>query len=309
LNTYTSFDGIQIAYHDLGQGPAVILLHGGFVDGLGQFGDFDRILPLLEKRQAMFRDLFGGALPLPNPPAEGRPGLIRSLLGVGARAIVPDMRGFGASGKPREQSAYENSAMARDVLALIKHLALNAVDVVGFSMGAGTAARLLLLHSSEVKSAILAGVGDYLIEDTPIEFPKNWPVPDSVPRPITARAWAEEGARILEKGEFVPGHLASANLIAAKVTGADPKVLAAVIRGAIMDILPAEPFKAINVPVLILNGEADAANLKVAALLKAIPTARTSVCEGDHHSAPYQPGFQQAVATFLKEQWQQRGWS
>ena len=64
-----------------------------------------------------------------------------------------------------------------------------------------------------------------------------------------------------------------------------------------------------NVPVLILNGEADAANLKVAALLKAIPTARTSVCEGDHHSAPYQPGFQQAVATFLKEQWQQRGWS
>jgi pimeloyl-ACP methyl ester carboxylesterase len=309
LKTFTSFDGVRIAYHDRGQGPAAILLHGGFVDGLGQFGEFDRILPILEKRQALFRDVFGGALPLPDPPAEGRPGLIHALLAAGVRTIVPDMRGFGASGKPREQSAYEDSAMARDVIALIGHLGLNAVDLVGFSMGAGTAARSLLLHPPELKSAILAGVGDYLIEDTPIEFPKNWPVPDSVPRPITVRIWAEEGARILEKGEFVPGHLASANLIAAKVTGADPTVLAAVIRGSIMDILPAEPFKTIKVPVLILNGRADSANLKVAALLKAIPTARTSLCEGDHHSAPYQPSFQQAVVHFLKEQWQQRGWS
>ena len=308
MKTFTSFDGVQIAYHDQGEGPSVILLHGGFVDGLGQFGEFDRILPLLEKRQAMFRDVFGGALPLPNPPAEGRQGLLRALLAAGARTIVPDMRGFGASGKPREQSAYENSAMARDVIALIQHLGLNSVDVVGFSMGAGTAARLLLLHPPEVKSAILAGVGDYLIEDTPMEFPKTWPIPDSVPRPITARVWAEEGAKILEKGEFVPGHLASASLIAAKVTGADPKVLAAVIRGAIMDILPAEPFRTISVPVLILNGNADVANQKVAALLKAIPTARTAAAEGDHHSAPYQPSFQQAVVTFLKEQWQHSEW-
>lgn len=307
MKTFTSFDGVEIAYHDQGEGPAVILLHGGFVDGLGQFGEFDYILPILEERQAMFHEVFGGALPLPNPPAEGKRGLINALLAVGVRTIVPDMRGFGASGKPREQSAYQDSAMSRDVVALIAHLGLNAVDVVGFSMGAGIAARLLLLHPLEVKSAILAGVGDYLIEDTPMEFPKSWPVPDSVPRPITVRVWAEEGARILEKGEFVPGHLASANLIAARVTGADPKVLAAVIRGAIMDILPAEPFNTIDVPVLILNGKADAANLKVAQLLRAIPTAHAAVCEGDHSSAPYQPSFQQAVVRFLKEQWQQRG--
>jgi pimeloyl-ACP methyl ester carboxylesterase len=308
LKAFTSFDGVEIAYHDHGEGPAVILLHGGFVDGLGQFGEFERILPLLEKRQAMFHELFGGALPLPNPPAEGRQGLFQALLAIGARTILPDMRGFGASGKPREQSAYENSAMARDVVALIQHLGLNAVDVVGFSMGAGTAAHLLLLHPPEVKSAILAGVGDYLIEDTPIEFPKSWPVPDSVPRPIAVRVWAEEGARILEKGEFVRGHLASANLIAAQVTGADPKVLAAVIRGAIMDILPAEPFQTINVPMLILNGKGDAANQKVTGLLKAIPTARVEICEGDHHSAPYQPTFQQAVIRFLQGEWRQRGW-
>ena len=255
----------------------------------------------------MFREVFGGAPPLPNPPPEGRPGLARALLAVGTRTILPDMRGFGASEKPREKAAYENSAMARDVLALIEHLRLDAVDVVGFSMGAGTAARLLVLRPPQVKSAILAGVGDYLIKDHVVEFPKSWPVPDSVPRPITARVWAEEGARILEQGEIVPGHLASANLIAARVTGADPKVLAAVIRGDIMDTLPAENLQSIDIPVLIVNGKADAANQKISGLLKAMATARAAQCEGDHHSTPYEPTFQQAVVQFFEKQWRQRG--
>src|SRR5215831_10374660 len=207
-NRFRSFDGIQIAYHDQGEGPAVILLHGFGVGGLDQFGSFERILPLLERRQEMFREVFGGAPPPPNPPLEGRPGLVQALLGAGARTILPDMRGFGASDKPAETSAYGDSAMARDVIALIEHLRLDAVDVIGFSMGSGTAARLLMLRPPQVKSAILAGIGDYAIEGNVLEFPQNWPVPDYVPRPLTARVWAEEGARILEQGEFVPGHLA-----------------------------------------------------------------------------------------------------
>ena len=220
--------------------------------------------------------------------------------------ILPDMRGFGASDKPREKAANENSAMARDVAALVDHLCLTAVDVVGFSMGAGTAARLLLLHPPQVKSAILAGIGDYVIEETAMEFPKEWPVPDSVPRPITVRVWVEDGERILEQGEIVPGHLASANLIAARVTGADPKVLAAVIGGAIAVTLPAEALHSVDVPVLILNGKADAANQKVGKLLRAIPTASAAKCEGDHHSTPYEPTFQRAVVHFFEKQWRAR---
>src|SRR5258708_6633646 len=116
MNTFTSFDGIRIAYHDEGEGPAVILLHGFGVDGLGQFGDFERMLPLMEKRQAMFREVFGKSPPPPNPPLEGRPGLARALQAAGARTILPDMRGFGASDKPTEKTAYADSAMARDVI-------------------------------------------------------------------------------------------------------------------------------------------------------------------------------------------------
>ena len=188
----------------------------------------------------------------------------------------------------------------------MKHLGLDAVDVIGFSMGAVTALRLLRLRAPQVKSAILAGVGDYVIEETVMEFPKNWPVPDSVPRPITARVWLEEGAKILEKGEMVPGHLASANLIATRITGADPKVMAAVLRGALMETLPADGFQGVDIPVLILNGKADAANQKIAQLLKAIPTASAGECEGTHHSTPHQPTFQQVIVEFLKRQWRQR---
>jgi pimeloyl-ACP methyl ester carboxylesterase len=306
VRTFTTFDGLCIAYHDEGEGPAVILLHGFGVDALGQFGDFERIRPLLEKRQQMFREVFGGSLPLPNPPDGGRLGLAHALRAAGVRTILPDMRGFGASDKPREQAAYADSAMARDVMALIEHLRLDTIDVIGFSMGCGTAARLLMLRPPQVKSAVLAGVGDYVIQDTVMDFPKNWPIPDSVPRPITGRVWAEEGAKILEQGEIVPGHLASANLLAARVSGADPKVLAAVIRGAVAPMWPAETLRTIDVPVLILNGKSDAANQKVARLLGEIPTARFAACEGDHHSTPYQPTFHQSVIAFFREQWRQR---
>ena len=110
MNTFVSFDGTRIAYHDEGEGPAVILLHGFGVDGLGQYGDFERIRPILEKQQEMFKEVFGGAPPLPDPPVEGRPGMVRALRAAGARTIIPDTRGFGASDKPREVAAYADSS-------------------------------------------------------------------------------------------------------------------------------------------------------------------------------------------------------
>jgi pimeloyl-ACP methyl ester carboxylesterase len=103
VNSFASFDGIRIAFHDEGEGPAVILLHGFGVDGLGQFGEFERILPILEKRQEMLREVFGGAPPLPNPPLEGRPELVRALLAAGARTILPDLRGFGVPTNPERK--------------------------------------------------------------------------------------------------------------------------------------------------------------------------------------------------------------
>jgi pimeloyl-ACP methyl ester carboxylesterase len=78
--------------------------------GLDNFGDFDRLLPKLERTRALLRELMGGATPLPAPPAEGRPGLAVRLREAGARVIVPDMRGFGASDKPQDTRAYADSS-------------------------------------------------------------------------------------------------------------------------------------------------------------------------------------------------------
>src|SRR5919199_5683947 len=210
MKSFTSFDGTRIAFHDEGTGPVVILLHGFGLDGLGNFGHFDRSRPMVERTVSLFREEMGFAPPIPDPPLEGRAGLSARLLSAGARVIVPGMRGFGASDKPRVTSAYADSAMARDVATLIDHLELDAVDVLGFSMGAVTAAKLLALGLHQLKSAILAGVADYILEGVEMELPKNWPIPDHLPKPLTRRAHAEEGANVLERNEIVRGDLMSA---------------------------------------------------------------------------------------------------
>jgi endonuclease/exonuclease/phosphatase family metal-dependent hydrolase len=82
--------------------------------------------------------------------------------------------------------------------------------------------------------------------------------------------------------------------------------MAAVLRGALTESLQVEQLRKIDVPVLVLNGKADAANQKVETLLREIPTARAAMCEGDHNSTPYQPTYHQAVIEFLEEQWRRR---
>jgi pimeloyl-ACP methyl ester carboxylesterase len=306
MNTFTSFDGTRIAYHDEGEGPAVILVHGFGTDGLTQFGDFGRLRGQLDKLLALFREHMGFEPPLPEPPAEGRPGLIPRLRAAGARVVVPDLRGFGASDKPRDPAAYARSAMARDVLALIEHLGLGAADVLGFSMGSLTAAQLLARGAAPVKSAILSGVAGYILEGEVLDLPENFPMAAHLPRPLTLRAGAEGRARVLDRGEIFPGDLSTFGVIAARATGADPAVLAAVERGAVEPV-PVEPLREARVPVLVLNGTADLANQSVGRLLEVLPNARTGSCDGDHHSTPWYPSFQEAVVDFFTEQWRARG--
>src|SRR3954454_20624167 len=90
MKSFVSFDGTWIAYSDEGEGPAVILLHGFGMDGLDNYGPFDRLLPRRARPLALLMEQMGGAPPLPAPPVEGRTGLAASLREAGARVIVPD---------------------------------------------------------------------------------------------------------------------------------------------------------------------------------------------------------------------------
>ena len=193
---------------------------------------------MLERTLALFRDEMGFAPPMPTPPIRGSAGLAAFLRAGGARVIVPDMRGFGDSDKPDDPAAYADSAMARDVVALIDHLGLDSVDVCGFSMGSLNAAKLLALGPASVRSAVLAGIGDYILEGEVMDLPEQWPLPDHLPRPVTLPVHAEEGARLLERGEIERGNVLATQVIMARATAADPRVLAAVLRGTMAEPVP-----------------------------------------------------------------------
>jgi pimeloyl-ACP methyl ester carboxylesterase len=235
--------------------------------------------------------------PAPDLPEEGRRGLAASLRAAGNRVVVPDMRGHGDSDKPHDPASYRDSAMARDVLALMDHLQIERVDVVGYSMGAVVVSHLLALGDPRIRSAVLAGIGDYILAGEMMELPEGMPGTESLPRRVAFDVWAEHQAAGLDAtadGSGPPSGYAA--------SGADPRAMAAVLRGTITQRTPAATLQRVTLPVLVLNGTADFGNQQYEKLVGAFPNARAASCDGDHLISPFYPSFHQAIITFLQEQ-------
>jgi non-heme chloroperoxidase len=80
----------------------------------------------------------------------------RDLLANGYRVITYDRRGFGQSSQPTV--GYDYDTFAGDLKALIDHLDLSDLVLVGFSMGTGEVTRYLATYGSErVRKAALFG--------------------------------------------------------------------------------------------------------------------------------------------------------
>jgi non-heme chloroperoxidase len=80
----------------------------------------------------------------------------RELLAHGYRVISYDRRGFGRSSQPTV--GYDYDTFAADLNALIEHLDLNDMVLVGFSMGTGEVTRYLATFGSKrVRKAVLLG--------------------------------------------------------------------------------------------------------------------------------------------------------
>ena len=78
------------------------------------------------------------------------------LLGAGYRVIRYDRRGFGNSSRPT--TGYDYDTFAADLNALLEHLRLDDVVLVGFSMGTGEVTRYLGTYgSARVRRAVLFG--------------------------------------------------------------------------------------------------------------------------------------------------------
>jgi non-heme chloroperoxidase len=124
---------IEIHYEDHGSGQPVVLIHGYPLNGNSW------------ERQE------------------------RELLAKGYRVISYDRRGFGRSSQPTV--GYDYDTFAADLNALLEHLALNDIVLVGFSMGTGEVTRYLGNYGSARvrKAALLGAIPPYLrkTEDNP----------------------------------------------------------------------------------------------------------------------------------------------
>jgi pimeloyl-ACP methyl ester carboxylesterase len=125
MQHFTTFDNLDLAYLDLGEGEPVILLHGFAADHSSNWV---------------------------------ATGVVDSLVEAGRRVFAPDARGHGESAKPHDPGAYANDAMVRDIQSLMDYASLEPVDVVGYSMGAIVAGRLAP-RDPRVRSLVLGGVG------------------------------------------------------------------------------------------------------------------------------------------------------
>jgi non-heme chloroperoxidase len=94
---------------------------------------------------------------------------VPALVGAGHRVITYDRRGFGESSQP--WTGYDYDTFAADLDALLAHLDLNDVTLVGFSMGGGEVVRYLGSYGpGRVAQAVLiSAVPPYLFrsEDNP----------------------------------------------------------------------------------------------------------------------------------------------
>src|SRR6516162_10761903 len=92
-------DGVGIEYQVTGHGRPVVLLHG--------WPDSGR----LWRHQ------------------------VPALAGAGFQVIVPDLRGYGRSGKPEAVEAYSMTRLAGDVTAVLADLGIGRAHIIGHDWG------------------------------------------------------------------------------------------------------------------------------------------------------------------------------
>jgi non-heme chloroperoxidase len=119
---------IELYYEDIGAGPPVILLAGYPFSG----ASWEKQVP--------------------------------ALIAAGHRLIIVDRRGFGRSSKP--SVGYDFDTLAVDLKAVIDHLGLADVDLVGFSMGTGEIIRYIGKYgTSRIRRVVLAGtMGPFMLK-------------------------------------------------------------------------------------------------------------------------------------------------
>lgn len=125
LHHFAGFDGADLVWREVGEGRAIVLLHGFFSDAVTNWIKY---------------------------------GHAAAIAAGGFRVIMPDLRAHGDSAKPHDPAAYPRDALAKDGFALIDYLGLTDYDLGGYSLGGRTTARMLALGATP-RRVVIAGMG------------------------------------------------------------------------------------------------------------------------------------------------------
>ncbi|MEV6963427.1 alpha/beta hydrolase [Streptomyces sp. NPDC051207] len=118
MEFFTSYDGTELAYHVVGDGPAVICLPGGPMQASAYLG------------------ALGG-------------------LSAHHQLIMLDLRGTGQSAQPKNPGTFRCDQLVDDVEALREHLGLDRMDLLAHSAGANLALLYLSRHPENVERLLL----------------------------------------------------------------------------------------------------------------------------------------------------------
>jgi pimeloyl-ACP methyl ester carboxylesterase len=263
-------NGVKIRYLTEGKGEVVILLHGFAVRGAEEMWIKNAL----------------------NEPA------VVKELSSDFRVIAVDLRGHGKSGKPRGPQHY-GSEMVEDVVRLMDHLKIQQAHVVGYSLGAMIAGKLLVTHPDRLLSVTLAG-------GAPVYQPtEKWKAGvETLAKSLDSGAGAGPlVSAIAPPDEGRPPSQAINALGQLLVVGQDQKVLASVIRGMLdWEVSPAE-LAANKIPVLIIYGSREGESReRIGQVSKALAQAQTKIIDGGEHMTTFaRPEFRTAIHEFLKQ--------
>lgn len=242
--THGGFDGAPLAVHRLGAGRPVLMLHGLFSEAGTNWVRF---------------------------------GHAQKLADAGFEAIMPDFRAHGESAKPHEAAAYPPDVLVRDVFALVEELGLVDYDLVGFSLGARTAARAVIA-GLEPRLLVLAGMG--------LEGLAGWN--------RRSGFFLDAIARFDEVKHGDPAFMAVAFMKTQKVD----RVAARLLLESVGDTNPGDLEK-IAMPTLVLCGAQDRDNGDPVKLAEALPGASLVEVPGTHMSSVTEGAMGDEIVRFL----------
>lgn len=249
---FTTPDGLSHAWYDLGHadapGPAIVLQHGFSATTWHEWV---------------------------------APGIAEALAGLGRRVIGLDARGHGSSTRSHDPAHYGENRMAEDVMALADHLALEAYDYLGYSMGGVIGLRLGALDP-RVRRLVVAGIGEAAV------------LLGGVDRRVLDTKVLAAGLRAEDPTTFPA--MVQAFRHGILDMGNDPLALAAHADSAARDPIPLDR---IGAPTLLIAGDADPPAVNPGLLAEAIPTCRLVLVPGDHVAARLSAQFTEAVLGFL----------